>query len=155
MRRLGRHARESTIALALLACAFVSPASAGNDRLAAAIQTQLARAGNPIFPMVPSDGWFDDDPIKPVSGFYINAALHSVRPFRLTVEVYKTQAQAAAMYRRDVGHVEAIGGGFYAFRLVRVGRVVYMASTASAPDPAAPAVPLKAFQKLVRLAGGP
>jgi hypothetical protein len=104
--------------------------------------------------MVPSDGWFEGDPIAPVSGFYVDAGVRNVRPFRLMVEVYRTTAQAALMYRRDVAQLGATGADFHAFRVVRFGRVLYTASPASAPDPADPEVPLDAFQRLVRLAAG-
>ena len=90
----------------------------------------------------------------PESGFYVYAGLHSAQSFKFGVMIYKTPAQAKAAYERAVENVREMGGDFHAFNIVRVGRVLYMGSTASAPDPANPKLPVKAFHAMVSVAAG-
>jgi hypothetical protein len=122
------------------------------DGLAAAIEQRLNAAGHLTYPMTRSAGYFEGDPIQPQRAFGVWTGGTGRGSFSLAVVVYRTAAQAAAMDERDVAHVRELGGDFHAFEIVRAGRVLYMASTAPAPDPRAPAVPVKAFLALVALA---
>jgi hypothetical protein len=135
--------------------AVTAPVAAGTrPDLAAQIEAHLNDASQLTFPMDKSVGYFEGDPIQPQRGYYVYAGLHSAHPFTFSIVVYKTAAQAAAMYERDVAHVHEIGGDGHAFKIVRSGRVLYMASTANAPSPDTPPVPVKAFRLLISLAEG-
>ena len=128
------------------------PPEAGKDRLALAIKNRIGRAGLDSLPMPASAGYFDRNPVLPDSAFYAYAGKKT--PFRFTVLAYKTTAQAVTMYGYYYQHVLDIGGNFHAFKMIRLGRVIYMASTAAAPDPNAPAVPMSDFLSLIALASG-
>jgi len=119
------------------------------ESLATAIEQRLTRAGDLTFPMQPSAGYFEGDPIQPQQGFQVYASLNGMKPFTFSVVIYKTAAQAATMYANDVNNVHAMGGDFHAFKIIRSGRVLYMAATAPAPDPAAPPVPMNDFLRLI------
>jgi hypothetical protein len=153
MHHLGRPAGQVTVTL-LAACLLAPAAFGGRDKLAASIEQRLDQAGNLTFPMTPLSDYFEGDTVKPESGFYVYAGLHSRQSFRFSVVVYKTAAQAAAAYKQAVDHVRAIGGDFHAFNVMRSGRVLYMGSTAGGPDPSNPALPVKAFHALITLADG-
>ena len=138
----------------MAACLLAAPAAAGSDPLAASIQKRLAEAGNLTFPMQPLSDYLGPGAIKPESGFYVYAGLHSAQSFRFTVEIYKTTAQADEAYRAAVAQVHALGGNFRAFNVVRVGRVLYTGSTAGSPSPSNPKLPVKAFRSMVAAAAG-
>jgi hypothetical protein len=141
--------------LAIVAgCLLAAPAAAAGDPLASAIQKRLAQAGNLTFPMKPLSDYVESGGVAPESGFYVYAGLHSPQSFRFSVVIYKTAAQAAAAYDAAVEQVHAIGGNFRAFNVVREGRALYMGSTAGAPSPSNPKLPVKAFHAMVALAAG-
>src|SRR5581483_5514494 len=136
--------RTSTaLGVVLVGLALSSVAQAGKPDLGTQIEQRLERAGNLTFPMAPMSDYLQPGDIRPETGFYVYAGLHSPQSFRFSVEVYRTAAQAAAAYRKAVAQVYAIGGDFHAFNVVRSGRVLYMGSTAGAPDPDNPALPVK------------
>jgi hypothetical protein len=135
--------------------ARVVPAAtpAVSDKLATTIEKRLNQLGNTTDPMTHSVGYFDRNPILPERAFYTYAGCR--QPFRFSVLVYKTKAQAAAMYDYFHQRVLDMGGDFHAFNMIRRGRVIYLADTASAPDPGAPSVPTKDFQSLAAEVGAP
>lgn len=104
--------------------------------------------------MTPLSDYVGPGGIRPETGFYVYAGLHSPQSFRFTVEVYTTVAQAADAYRQAVAQVHAIGGDFHAFNVVQKGRVLYMGSTAGGPRPSNPALPVEAFHAMIALAAG-
>lgn len=67
--------------------------------------------------MPPSAGYFYRDPVLPVSAFYV--LNDNKTAFRFTVQIYKTKAQALAMYNRYDQHVRDIGGNFHAFKMIQ------------------------------------
>jgi hypothetical protein len=155
--RLVRRRAPAAAGAILLAVSFAPALLAATpaprrDGLAAAIEQRLNAAGHLTYPMTRAAGYFEGDPIQPRRAFGVWTGATGRRSFSLAVVVYRTAAQAAAMYERDVAHIREIGGDFHAFEIVRAGRVLYMASTAPAPDSHAPAVPIRAFLALVALA---
>lgn len=154
MRRVGRHAGLSLLALLAVMVGAGTAVAAKPDKLTTAIEKRLASAGNLTFPMAPLSDYFAAHTLLPESGFYTYACLHSGQPFRFGVDVYKTAAQAATAYQEELQHVRAIGGDFHAFFMVRSGRVLYTGSTAGGPSPSDPTLPLNAFHAMVGLAGG-
>ena len=59
------------------------------------------------------------------------------------------------MYNYFYQHVLSIGGNFSDFNMVRRGRVIYMADTASGPNQHAPAVPTKQFHSFAAEVNAP
>jgi hypothetical protein len=145
----------ASIALLSLAAPILHAATAPTrkDRLASAIENRLNRLGDTTNAMTRSEGYFYRNPTVPQRAFYAYAGCQQA--FRFSVFVYKTEAQAVAMYDYFYQHVVNIGGDFHAFNMVRRGRVIYSAATASAPDPNAPAVPKGNFHSLVAEVSAP
>jgi hypothetical protein len=96
--------------------------------------------------MTAAAGYFYRNPILPVRAFQTTAGCGQT--FLFSVSVYKTKAQAVTMYNYFYQHVLSIGGNFSDFNMVRRGRVIYTADTASSPNQAASAVPTEQFQSL-------
>src|SRR4051812_31055543 len=103
--------------------------------------------------MTQREGYFYRNPILPQRAFFTYAGCQ--QPFRFSVFVYKTTAQAVAMYDYFHQHVVKIGGDFHAFNMVRKGRVIYAANTNPGPDPLAASVPTKDFRSLAAGVSGP
>jgi len=154
MAGLGGHASRSVTALLAGFLPAATAAAAKPDKLSTTIEHRLTSVGNLTFPMAPVSDYFGAHMLKPETGLYTNACLHSGRPFTFSVAIYKTAAQAAIAYNQGIEHVQAIGGDFHAFWMVRSGRVLYMASTAGGPNPSDPTLSLKDFHDLVGVAGG-
>jgi hypothetical protein len=104
--------------------------------------------------MSPLSDYVGPGATRPESGFFVYAGLHSPQSFRFSVEIYKTAAQAAAAYQQAIAQAKAIGGDFHAFNAMREGRVLYLGSTAGAPSPSNPKLPVKAFHSMIALANG-
>jgi hypothetical protein len=138
---------------AILALAAIAPTALGatsaprKDALASAIEKRLNESGHMTIPMTASEGYFYRNPVLPSQAFYTDAGCG--QGFRFVVNVYKTVAQADAMYSHFYRHVVNIGGSFQDFNMVRRGRVIYMAETARRPGTNAPPVPTKDFHSLV------
>jgi hypothetical protein len=128
------------------ATADPAAAATGKDKLASAIASRLNALGDPTSPMTASAGYFYRNPILPQGAFQTTAGCE--QKFLFSVLVYKTQAQAVAMYDYFYQHVLNIGGNFDDFNMVRTGRVIYLADTASAPNQHAPPVPTRQFHAL-------
>src|ERR1700722_16480532 len=110
--------------VSVLASALPSAmAATGKDKLASAIENRLNRLGDTTVPMTAAAGYFYRNPILPQQAFYTYAGCQQT--FRFSVSVYKTVAQAEAMYNYFYQHVVNIGGDFSAFNMVRSGRVIY------------------------------
>ena len=84
--------------------------------MATIIANRLAHSGNQAFAMSPSVGYFEGNPIQPVNGEQVYATHNGPTPFTFSAVVYKTPAQAAAMYQYYTNHVLQIGGDFHAFK---------------------------------------
>jgi hypothetical protein len=154
MRCLDRYAGQCVTVLVAGLLLTGTAAAAKPDKLAAVIEHRLAGAGNVTFPMASVSDYFPSKMTKPKSGFYMYACTDSGQPFRFSVAIYRTVAEAATAYQQGIDHVRAIGGDFHAFFQVRSGRVLYMGSTAGGPSPSNPPLPLKAFHGVVGLAQG-
>lgn len=133
-------------------CADGASLASCKDRLATAIAGRLNALGDTTQPMTAAEGYFYRNPILPVQAFYAYGGCGQT--FQFSVFVYKTAAQAAAMYDYSYQHVLDIGGDFHAFNIVRRGRVLYTALTGS-PHSNAPPVPTAAFHSLVREVSAP
>ena len=159
-RDVGRGFAVAVLVLPVLSSLIVCAAAAAGtpyppsrDVLARSIEARLSEAGNLIFPMSLSSDYVGLT-VKPEIGFSVYAGLHSAQSFDFSVSVFKTTVQATEAYTESVEQVKAIGGDFHSYNIVRSGRVLYVGSTAGAPSPANPALPVKAFHALVALAAG-
>jgi len=103
--------------------------------------------------MTRAEGYFYRNPILPLRAFYTYGGCQQA--FQFVVQVYKTPAQAAAMYDYFYQHVLDIGGDFHACNMVRRGRVIYSADTTPGSDPNASAVPTTAFHSLAAEVSAP
>ena len=151
MRRVGRHARESTIAL-LAVCALTGPAAAlAEPDLGTTIRHRLEAAHYTVY---------DDlgDPStrpKPQVSFHAIAAYMSSRPFEFDVSVFQSRALASAAYARWSAQADRIGIPS-AHRYVLSGRVLYFGATGPLNQTGGPAWPLnlELFQHLLAVARG-
>jgi hypothetical protein len=128
-------------------------AAAGKPGLASAIENRLNRLGDTTLRMTAAAGYFYRNPTLPQQAFYTYAGCQQT--FRFSVSVYKTAAQAEAMYNYYYQHVLSIGGNFSAFNMLRSGRVIYTADTAPGPGSNAPPVPTQDFRSLAAEVGAP
>ena len=151
---MGAHAFFAVAVVSVLGQSLPSATAAtGKDRLASAIETRLNTLGLTTTQMTRAGGYFYRNPVLPQRAFSTYAACR--QPFQFGVFVYTTPAQAVVMYEYFHQHVVDMGGDFHAFNMVRKGRVIYVASTAAAPDPNAPSVPTRDFQSLAAGVNGP
>jgi hypothetical protein len=152
-----RQVYAAVTSIVLLACVTpvlgAATAATGKDRLASAIEKRLNALGDLTSPMTASAGYFYRNPILPQRAFQTTAGCG--QKFLFSVSVYKTKAQAVTMYDYFYQHVLNIGGNFSDFNMVRRGRVIYTADTASAPNQHAPAVPTRDFHSLAEEVSAP
>jgi hypothetical protein len=151
MRRLGRYAGQSAIALAAVLL-LAAPAQGGRDRLAVAIESRLAHAH--LFPYSTASNW-GNRPFRPEYQYEVFTGPSANDPIYFDTWIYKTAAEAQGAYKYVTARANQIEGPQHPQDTYAIsGRVVFSAYTYVPSGQNEPPVPLKTFRSLIAVAGG-